>query len=263
MNFETGSVKGTELLLRRFNSRLLEVIIMREIFHFAPGAAIVLTMMVSLAVQPADAQGFKASYGKRVPQSLSSAAMGGNRSRFTSQQRVALRPTGATTLSYAPQVSGMRNGLPPTRIDSFVLNAGADAELIYGDESSGGQLPPYMFFTEAHRINNGIRGERNVGLTTGHGSVMPDAWGRDEFLGMPEQSQSGEVGSYYDRLPIRNLWVKNVQQEQFPEGYADINRKVWLDEDRMRTKGHWVDEHPDGFPMGYHTEMHPESTSGF
>lgn len=224
---------------------------------------ICLSALVSVTVLPAGAQGFKPSHGKRLSQAFLNNSMGGNRSGFTNAQKVALRPTGATTLGYTPQVKGMRNGLPPTSSDSFVLNAGADAELIYGDESVGRQPPPYMFFTEAHRINNGIRGDRNTGLTTGHGSYMPDASGRDEFSGMAESSQSGEQDSFYERVPIKNLWVKKIREEQFPDGYANINRKVWLDEDRIRTNRHWVDEHPEGFPMGYHTEMHPESTSGF
>lgn len=81
------------------------------------------------------------------------------------------------------------NELPPTRLDSFVAQAHQHKELIYGDESSWG-WPPYFGFTEAHRINSGIIGRRSAGLTTGHGSMMPSAVGRDEFLGA-EWSMSG------------------------------------------------------------------------
>lgn len=86
-----------------------------------------------------------------------------------------------------------RNGLPVTSMDSFVLNAGGHAEHIYGDEGADG-IPPYFEFTKAHRINTGITGQRDTGLTTGHGSYMPDAWGGDEFVDGPEWSQSGSNG---------------------------------------------------------------------
>ncbi|MGH9551743.1 MAG: hypothetical protein ACRD3W_20325 [Terriglobales bacterium] len=85
-------------------------------------------------------------------------------------------------------VGTVRNGLPPTSTDSFVSEAGFAAELIYGDESTGkgelnGTPPPYNGFTPVHRIQEGIFDRRAAGLTTGHGSYMPSAWGRDEFLG--------------------------------------------------------------------------------
>jgi hypothetical protein len=83
-----------------------------------------------------------------------------------------------------------RNGLPVTSLDSFVLNAGGSAELIYGDEGTDSP-PPYFEFTTAHRIQRGIR---QNGLTTGHGSYMPDAWGGDEFVDGPEWSQSAQSG---------------------------------------------------------------------
>jgi hypothetical protein len=82
-----------------------------------------------------------------------------------------------------------RNGLPPTSLDSFVANAGGNAERIYGDEGIYSR-PPYDEFTADHRINAGITGDRDAGLTTGHGSILPDAWGNDEFLGQ-ERSMSG------------------------------------------------------------------------
>lgn len=86
-----------------------------------------------------------------------------------------------------------RNGLPNTTLDSFVLNAGGSAEHIYGDEGADG-IPPYFEFTKAHRINTGITGQRDTGLTTGHGSMMPDATGGDEFVDGPEFSMSGSNG---------------------------------------------------------------------
>lgn len=86
-----------------------------------------------------------------------------------------------------------RRDLPPCRMDSFVDQAGGMAELIYGDEGVIG-LPPYDYFTKEHRINAGIFGTRDAGLTTGHGSFMPDAWGADEYIG----NEWGQSGSQYE-----------------------------------------------------------------
>lgn len=86
----------------------------------------------------------------------------------------------------------VRNGLPPTQMDSFVRQAAGNAENIYGDEGHEGP-PPFMYFEYENRINSGIYDVRDKGLTTGHGSYMPSAWGRDEFLGA-EWSQSGANG---------------------------------------------------------------------
>jgi hypothetical protein len=78
-------------------------------------------------------------------------------------------------------------------LDSFVHHAliSGHAEHIYGDEGTYGP-PPQMGFNIKHRINIGIVGARDEGLTTGHGSYLPDAWGSDEFLRAPGAwSQSG------------------------------------------------------------------------
>ncbi|MBP9094304.1 hypothetical protein KBI23_25025 [bacterium] len=106
--------------------------------------------------------------------------------------------------------SGLKNGLPPTTMDSFVYEAGGHAEHIYGDEGVNG-LPPYMGFNKAHRINAGIMDRRDAGLTTGHGSYMPDASGNDEFIAPPgEWGQSGARGHSSasgfadDGLPVVN-----------------------------------------------------------
>lgn len=98
---------------------------------------------------------------------------------------------------------GKRNGLPPTTMDSFVRTAGAKADLIYGDEGTY-QEPPYFGFTAEHRINAGITGQRDAGLTTGHGDMLPDAWGRDEFLGQ-EWSQGGKNGGQYNAATTSNI----------------------------------------------------------
>ena len=68
-------------------------------------------------------------------------------------------------------------GLPKTNLDSFVAQAGGQAELIYGDEGTDGP-PPYDNFTEEHRIERGIH---DGGLTTNHKSGLPEAWGWPEL----------------------------------------------------------------------------------
>lgn len=94
--------------------------------------------------------------------------------------------TSAPAFAQAGQV---RNGLPPTSMDSFVHEAAGNADLIYGDEGVV-NIPPYDSFTVPHRINSGIFGVRNQGITTGHGSYLPDGWGGDEWTGN-EWSMSG------------------------------------------------------------------------
>jgi len=80
--------------------------------------------------------------------------------------------------------SNRRGALPPTTLDSFVYQAGGQADAIYGDEGDV-DIPPIDSFTKENRINAGITGQRDAGLTTGHGSFMPDAWGADEFIAPP------------------------------------------------------------------------------
>jgi hypothetical protein len=77
-------------------------------------------------------------------------------------------------------------GLQKTRLSSFVKDAGGSADQIYGDEGDWGP-PPFFSFTADHRIAaGGLPG----GLSTGHGSFLPDAWGGDEFIGA-EFAESG------------------------------------------------------------------------
>src|ERR1700729_3585022 len=78
------------------------------------------------------------------------------------------------------QAGSMRNGLPPTSMDSFVYEAAGMQDLIYGDEGVQ-DIPPYFEFTPENRINSGSFGTRDAGLTTGHstnngGQLMPCAW---------------------------------------------------------------------------------------
>lgn len=96
---------------------------------------------------------------------------------------------------------GMRNGLPPTNMDSFVYESGAKAWHIYGDEGVY-SIPPFMEFSKEHRIEAGINGRRRRGLTTGHGSHLPDAWGGDEFVDGPEWSDSGAGGTRSQYQPF-------------------------------------------------------------
>ncbi|MBP9090158.1 hypothetical protein KBI23_03955 [bacterium] len=113
-------------------------------------------------------------------------------------------------LLIVPPALADNSRLPPTNLDSFVYQAGGHAEHIYGDEGVNG-LPPYMGFSKAHRINAGIMDIRDAGLTTGHGSYMPDASGNDEFIAPPgEWGQSGARGHSSssgfadDGLPVVN-----------------------------------------------------------
>jgi hypothetical protein len=123
-------------------------------------------------------------------------------SRFTQNQRLPqVRPTGLGGLAQIHGRTG-RNGLPVTSLDSFVLNAGGAAEQIYGDEGSEGP-PPFEEFTAGHRIQAGIQGNAG-GLTTGHGSYLPCAWGGDEFVDGPEFSYSAPNGG-------QNYWANQPQ----------------------------------------------------
>ncbi len=109
------------------------------------------------------------------------AGTGGIYSVPTTRQRTVIQPTRFGRL--VPSIGPVGwNGLPPTVMDSFVRNSGASADLIYGDEGTDGP-PPYSEFTQMHRIESGIHGGTAKGLTTGHRSNLPSAWGNDEFLG--------------------------------------------------------------------------------
>ncbi len=94
--------------------------------------------------------------------------------RTTGANAVMLPKTAASGLA---GVYGGFNGLPPTRLDSFVKNAGGLAEAIYGDEGINGP-PKINGFNEQNRIDYGITNSpNNEYLTTGHTSLLPSAWG--------------------------------------------------------------------------------------
>lgn len=82
-----------------------------------------------------------------------------------------------------------RNGLPDTRLDSFVRRAGGNAFMIFGDE--GVTLPPIDHFTPASRIQ---RTNMSNGLSTGHGSTLDNVWGGTRTVDWEGQSRSGPNG---------------------------------------------------------------------
>lgn len=160
---------------------------------------LVLLLPLFLCGNESLAQGFgnyqKAQYNQRVASGRV----------LYQRQMVAQAQTQAQIQAQAGLPADWRNGLPPTRMDSFVKEAKQHAAHIYGDEGTYG-LPPYMGFSKVHRINTGIMDERDSGLTTGHGSYLPDAWGGDEFH-QNEWDLSGERGrsaadGFPDGLPV-------------------------------------------------------------
>lgn len=155
---------------------------------------------------------------------ISWSTLSGTSNPVHAQSRSA-RPYGVSRIPPTPPT--IRNGLPPTVLDSFVKEAHERAEQIYGDEGING-APPYAGFTQEHRINTGIFDVRNQGLTTGHGSWLPDAWGRDEFFRDPDFSQSG-VRAEQPRYPVAFEAIENYYD-------ADDERKVyWPDTGELMT----------------------------
>lgn len=122
-------------------------------------------------------------------------------------------------LNRASQLTMLR--LPPVSTDSFVHQAGARAEDIYGDEGVGGiekcpgsygmahqgHLPPIEGFNPDNRIDAGIYGIRNLGLTTGRGSYLPSAWGADEYVG-DEWADTVRQGDY-----VGDEWLKTLRED--------------------------------------------------
>lgn len=106
------------------------------------------------------------------------------------------------------KVKGRRGFLPPTQLDSFVKESGYDPN-IYGDEGTDG-LPPLNEFLPQNRIDWGIVGVRDQGITTGHGSLMPAAAGGDEFVKGTEWIHSGATGG--NMLPPQLLGGTSILQ---------------------------------------------------
>ncbi|MDR3613122.1 MAG: hypothetical protein P4L53_06130 [Candidatus Obscuribacterales bacterium] len=128
-------------------------------------------------------------FAQDIPYDTSTIQTNGSTSALSAAEVAAAAAIAAEQAALNASRPQMYNGLPPTSLDSFVSNAGGSAELIYGDEGTDG-LPPYYGFDASHRINAGITGQSAAGLTTGHSSYLPDAWGGDEFTGN-EWSMSG------------------------------------------------------------------------
>ncbi len=155
---------------------------------------IIAVAICSWLLSPVNAQsggmGTAGATGAQARQTEKTGAQSGQGAGWTyptGPQQVQLPRT--STGGLAP-VFGGYNGLPPTRLDSFVQEAGGLAFQIYGDEGTSGP-PPINGFERVNRIDAGIQGN-NAGLTTGHESMLPSAWGKDEFIGGPEMSVSGD-----------------------------------------------------------------------
>jgi hypothetical protein len=143
--------------------------------------------LFSLLAVPANAyHSNQASAGASGAQARHTARSGGSLgwTSPTGAQYVQLPRTSSGGLA---GVYGGASGLPPTRLDSFVKEAGGLAEYIYGDEGTNAP-PPIKNFLPQNRIDFGITASAsNAGLTTGHESLLPTAWGSDEFSPFPEQ----------------------------------------------------------------------------
>lgn len=110
--------------------------------------------------------------------------MGGQSSGKTGKQNVVNLPTGLGQLAKPPGSPSLQ-ALPPCVFDSNVkMN-----EAVFGDEGID-DIPPYFGFDKSHRLKITIA-DPNPELSTFHGSMLPDAWGKDEFIGGPEMDMSG------------------------------------------------------------------------
>lgn len=162
-------------------------------------------------------QGETGDFGRfSLPTGEGAEGMGGEYAEPTTPQATAMVPTMSGQLAPRFGTRG-RNGLPVTSLDSFVKNAGGYAEQIYGDEGSEG-LPQIKKFKAENRINYGIVGDRARGLTTGHGSVLPCAWGADRKTGGTEWSMSG---SPYPQQSQDVVTIQDVRASV--ESYVNIN----------------------------------------
>lgn len=128
----------------------------------APIRAWTLAVALMLAtITPSAAQ----SYGQLPP------------ARYTQYGSNVKQPSLKERITNTVSKDSLRNSLPPTVLDSFVLQSGRD-EKIYGDEGYMGP-PEEQDFKPENRINAGFDLKTFAGLTTGHGDMMPSAWGFD------------------------------------------------------------------------------------
>ncbi len=173
--FDTVSWGGKMIIHRVISSLLITVAVL-------PAVSLQAHAQASLRSQ--------ARPGDRGRTSLRTNNLGRFMSMRTSNQRILIPATGLGGLTPISGPRG-RNGLPPTVLDGFVRNAGGSVDRIYGGEGEGGGLPRYNEFTPEHRIDRGIVGDRAAGLTTGHGSMLPSAWGGDQKVDTEPDTRSG------------------------------------------------------------------------
>ena len=110
-----------------------------------------------------------------------------------------------------PRVKANVNGLPPTILDSFVQQAGGEANNIYGDEGS----TSYPSASNFGYISSGFHGQTKQGLTTGHGSRLPSAWGHDGVHGAGEWSDSAPASDHY-ASPESDSTNQNLPAQYIP-----------------------------------------------
>jgi hypothetical protein len=80
----------------------------------------------------------------------------------TGNQRISSLPVCQTAI-----MSGTGSSLPATTLDSFVADAGGNAENIYGDEGTT-DIPPLFGFSYGNSIQSGM-----PAMTTGHDIGLP------------------------------------------------------------------------------------------
>lgn len=153
--------------------------------YFAVTALPIATLLTTCA---SFSQNYDASTGPPMNVTSKTGAgpqgMGGLGTQKTGKQNKCDLPCGMEALSMPFGNNGLA-GLPPCNLDSLVkMN-----EEVFGDEGIG-EIPPYFEFGEEHRLARTVV-DPNPYLTTFHGSVLPSAFGKDEFIGGPEMSLSG------------------------------------------------------------------------
>lgn len=144
----------------------------------------------------------------------------------------------AQAQSSGPRLSPARSAtlsspvLPPTTLDSFVTNAGGQAEFIYGDEGLDG-LPPFYKFSEEHRIGSAMSP-----MTTGHGSTMPSAWGGDEFVGAEwvNTNSGGYSGNTEPGIDLSGIMQAVYDLETLAATDPNFTAAQQAELDRLRSK---------------------------
>jgi hypothetical protein len=130
-------------------------------------------------------------------------------SNLTGTQATVTLPTGFGQLANVP------GGLPETRLDSLVKDSGY-SDLIYGDEGTDGP-PPYYGFTDEHYIYHGMSAD--TGLTTGHATVLPTAWGWTNTMSNGP-GVAGDFGAPTVYTPGQTTGVPAGYDSGYGSGYA-------------------------------------------